>query len=247
MAFLKSVVSSVGKVLGRPEQIGEEEFKSQRRAARDPVTRSGVCYVPMQGFESTAHYKDKQNLHHLGRYEWAVRVLSELPVRGRVLDCASGAGYGSRMLAEIFQSVDAVDRFEKAIEMGRERYDDPKIDWHCLEVAKLRSVFGDERFDAIVCMQTIEFVEEDHAFLDDLSAVLKPGGVLLIDTPIRKQRVDRPENPHHKRYYGVDEWLDMLQSRFEIEAFNALPQADFLEKCQMPSQGSIVYCKKIKL
>ncbi len=244
MAFLNSIISSAGKILGMPKRIGEEEFKAQRRAARDPVTRSGVCYVPMEGFESTRHYEDKQNLHHLGRYEWAVRVLGELPTRGTVLDCASGSGYGSHKLAEAFQRVEAVDHFAEAVEMGRERYDDPKINWHCLNVAKLRSVFADESFDAIVCMQTIEFVEGDHAFLDDLQALLKPDGVLLIDTPIRKHRVEKPKNPHHKRYYGVDEWLDMLQSRFEISAFQALPQAHFLEKCQMPSQGSIVFCKK---
>ena len=246
MTFLNSIISSVGKILGMPKQIGEEEFKEQRRSSRDPVTRSGVCYVPMEGFESTRHYKDKQNLHHLGRYEWAARVLRDLPVRGAVLDCASGSGYGSLKLAEVFEKVEAVDHFAEAIEMARERYDDPKINWHCLDVAKLRNVFADESFDAIVCMQTIEFVDGDQAFLDDLRALLKPEGILLIDTPIRKHRVEQPENPHHKRYYGVDEWLEMLQSRFEVSAFQALPEADFLKKCQMPSQGSIVHCKKSK-
>lgn len=246
MTSIGSIISAIGKILGVPKQIGEETFKEHRRSTRDPLTRSGVCYVPMEGFEHTRHYRDKQNLHHLGRYEWAVRVLGKLPARGTVLDCASGAGYGSLKLAEIFQKVDAVDRFPEAIEMGRDRYDDPKIDWHCLDVAKLRSVFSEGSFDAIVCMQTIEFVEEDHRFLDDLESLLKPGGVLLIDTPVRSHRVDRPENPHHKRYYGVDEWLEMLQSRFEIAAFRSLPEADFLQRCQMPSEGSIVYCTKIK-
>ena len=244
MTLISSIRSSLGRLLGRPRQIGEEEFKTQRRESFDPVTLSGACYVPMEGFESTIHYRDKQNLHHLGRYEWAVSVLGSLEKRGAVLDCACGVGYGSRKLAEIFDRVDAVDVYDRAIEMAKERYGDDRIEWNCTDVAKLRESYADATFDAIVSMQTIESVEDDVKFLDDLRALLKPGGVLLIDTPLRKVRVDHPENPHHKRYYGLDEWLRMLQSRFEILVFGSLPEADMLEACQMPSRGSIVHCTK---
>ncbi len=244
MAFLESIGGRLGRLLGRPRQIGEEEFKTFRRESFDPVTRSGACYVPMRGYESTVHYHDKQNLHHLGRYEWAVRVLGKQAARERVLDCACGVGYGSRKLAEIFGRVDAVDVFEEAIELARERYDDSRIAWHCLDAARLREVFKEGSFDAIVSFQTIESVADDRKFLDDLKELLKPGGLLLIDTPLRKQRVDHPENHNHRRYYGLDEWLDMLGSRFEVEVFDALPEAEFLKSCQLPSQGSIAVCRK---
>ena len=244
MAFLESVRAKLGPLLGRPRQIGEEEFKTFRRESFDPVTRSGACYVPMQGYESTVHYRDKQNLHHLGRYEWAVRVLSALPVHARVLDCACGVGYGSRKLASLFDRVDAVDVFKEAIEMARERYDDPKIAWHCLDAARLRDVFKEGSFDAIVSFQTIESIADDGRFLDDLSALLKPGGVLLIDTPIRRSRVERPENRHHRRYYGLDDWLALLTSRFEVSVFGELPENEFLRSCQMSSQGSIAWCRR---
>jgi ubiquinone/menaquinone biosynthesis C-methylase UbiE len=244
MTLFGAIGQKLGQLLGRPRQIGEEEFKTFRRESFDPVTRSGACYVPMQGYESTVHYQDKQNLHHLGRYEWAVRVLGKLEARDRVLDCACGVGYGSRRLAEIFGRVDAVDVFEEAIAMARERYDDARIAWHCLDAARLRELFKEESFDAIVSFQTIESIEDDRKFLDDLKELLKPGGLLLIDTPIRKQRVDHPENHHHRRYYGLDEWLGLLGSRFEVEVFDALPEAAFLRGCQLPSQGSIVVCRK---
>lgn len=242
--FLESIGARLGRLLGKPRVIGEEEFKSWRRESFDPVTRSGACYVPMPGYESTIHYRDKQNLHHLGRYEWAVRVLGTLPKRERVLDCACGVGYGSRKLAELFARVDAVDVFDEALEMARERYDHAKIEWHGLDAARLREVFKEASFDAIVSFQTIESIADDRKFLDDLKELLRPGGLLLIDTPIRKHRVDHPENHNHKRYYGLDEWLEMLSSRFEVEVFDALPEAAFLKACQLPSQGSIVVCRK---
>jgi SAM-dependent methyltransferase len=244
MALLQSISSSLQRILGRPRRIGEEEFKTWRRESLDPVTRSGACYVPMPGYESTVHYRDKQNLHHLGRYEWAVRVLSDLPKHDAVLDCACGVGYGSRMLADLFDRVDAVDVFDRAIEMAQERYDHPGIHWHCMDAAKLLGEFAEGSFDAIVSMQTIESIEDDQKFLADLDRLLAPEGVLLIDTPLRKFRVDHPQNPHHKRYYGVDEWLDMLSSRFDIKTFGSLPEAAMLEACRMPSQGSIVHCTK---
>jgi 2-polyprenyl-3-methyl-5-hydroxy-6-metoxy-1,4-benzoquinol methylase len=244
MTFLDSIRSSAGRLIGRPRQITEEEFKTQRRDSFDRVTLSGVCYVPMVGFESTKHYSDKQNLHHLGRYEWAVRVLTGLEDRGSVLDCACGVGYGSRMLAEVFDRVDAVDMSGPAIQMAEHRYGIERIEWTCMDVAKLRDSFADRSFDAVVSMQTIESIEDDEKFLVDLHAILKPGGVLLIDTPIRKARVDHPENPLHKRYYSLDEWLKKLQSHFEILTFSLLPEAQMLEACQMPSRGSIVHCTK---
>jgi ubiquinone/menaquinone biosynthesis C-methylase UbiE len=245
MTFWDSTTSFFKRIFGVTRQIGEEEFKEHRRSSLDPVTRSGVCYVPMQGYERIEHYQDKQNLHHLGRYEWAVRVLSDRPDRDAVLDCACGVGYGSLRLSTIYPRVEAVDIYDAAIAMAKERYDAPAIQWHCMDAAKLREAFEDESFDAIVSMQTIESITDDQKYLDDLKALLKPGGVLLIDTPIRKFRVEVPENRHHKRYYGIDDWIDMLQSRFEVRAFGSLPDAAFLERCKMPSQGSIAHCTKV--
>lgn len=244
-SFLASIGATVGRLLGRPRQIGEEEFKAFRRESFDPVTRSGACYVPMQGYESTVHYRDKQNLHHLGRYEWAVKVLGPLSSRERVLDCACGVGYGSRKLAEVFERVDAVDVFEEAIEMGRERYDHPRIAWQCVDAARIAEVFKEDCFDAIVSFQTIESIEDDQRLLDDFHDLLKPGGVLLIDTPIRRTRVDRPDNRHHRRYYSLDDWIEMLRRRFEVRLFDELPEAEFLMRCQLRSQGSIVHCTRV--
>lgn len=244
MSLIDSFRSTLDRLRGRPRRIGEEEFKTFRRESFDPVTRSGACYVPMPGYESTVHYEDKQNLHHLGRYEWAVRVLAKRPDRGRVLDCACGVGYGSRKLAEVFEQVEAVDVFDEAIAMARERYDHPRIAWRCMDAVRLRDVFKEQSFDAIVCFQTIESIAGDKKLLDDFLELLKPGGVLLIDTPLRKQHVDRPENRHHKRYYALDEWIDLLRRRFDIQTFSDLPESAFLRDRQMPSLGSIVYCTR---
>ena len=74
MSLLQSIRGAAGRAIRRPRQVTEDEFKRWRRESLDPAVRNGACYVPMPGLESTRHYKDKQNRHHLGRYEWASHV-----------------------------------------------------------------------------------------------------------------------------------------------------------------------------
>lgn len=246
MAFLQRLTWTTRNALGLRRRIREEEFREWRRQSTDPVVRSGRCYVPMPGLERTRHYTDKQNLHHLGRYEWAERVIALGRERlESVLDCACGVGYGTAMLARAAGSVDGVDGFAPALRLAKLRYDRPNIRWRMMDVADLRSLYDEASFDAIVSFQTIESVEDDLRFLDDLQHLLKPGGWLLIDTPVRRARVERPDNPNHRRYYAADEWIDLLVSRFStVEAFDSLPEAAFLERCRIPRDGSIARCTK---
>jgi 2-polyprenyl-3-methyl-5-hydroxy-6-metoxy-1,4-benzoquinol methylase len=242
--LIRTILSATARSLGVPQRVDEEEFKRWRRESLDPAVRSGALYVPMPGLEDSRHYKDKQNRHHLGRYEWAAKVLAPRQPE-RVLDAACGAGYGSAILSRVAKSVDALDSFDAAIRLARSRYSQPNISWHLMDVEKIADSFGPDSFDAVVSFQTIECVENDQKFLDDVYAVLKPGGALLIDTPVRKQRVEKPENRFHRRYYSVEDWLDLLVGRFEqVQAFDALPEARMLELLGMPSQGSIAVCTK---
>jgi SAM-dependent methyltransferase len=145
----------------------------------------------------------------------------------------------------VARAVDAVDNFDAAIRLARARYSRDNVTWHLMDVEKLEDTFPAGSFDAVVSFQTIECVENDGKFLDDLHALLKPGGMLLIDTPTRRQRVHRPQNPFHRRYYGVEDWLDQLINRFgQVRAFDALPEAKLLERFGLPSQGSIACCVK---
>lgn len=241
-----NLFQSLKDVVGLPRVVSEEQFKKWRREAMDPVIRSGECYVPMPGKEEVRFYRDKQNLHHLGRYEWAKRVLrsSGQPLE-RVLDCASGVGYGSAKLAEIAGQVESVDRNRQAIMRAESRYARSNIRWHALDAAELRELFEPESFDAVVSFQTIECLDDDRAFLADVVRLLKPGGRLLIDTPARSRRVEEPKNSHQKRNYSTTEWIDLLLDHFpRVEAFDELPEREFLARCDFPSNGSIVVCSK---
>lgn len=241
-----NLFQSLSKAVGLSHSVSEEEFKTWRRNSTDPVVRKGLCYVPIPGKEAPSLYRDKQNLHHLGRYEWATSVLRAQDSRSlRVLDCACGVGYGSARLADVASSVDAVDSFRHAILRAESRYARPNITYHHLDAFEIGEHFEPESFDAVVSFQTIECLEDDGKFLDDVLTLLKPGGKLLIDTPARNRKVAKPANEHQLRNYSVEQWLDLLLEKFDdVDAFESLPNREILKQFDFPSNGSIVQCTK---
>jgi SAM-dependent methyltransferase len=243
---LARLLRTARSALSISRRVGEEEFKRWRRLHADDLVRSGRCYVPMPGLESTRHYRDKQNLHHLGRYEWARRVVASSGTRaGRVLDCACGVGYGTALLAGVAGSVDGADVHAEAVAVARTRYHRPNVRWHVLDAADLLQRFEPESFDVVTSFQTIECVDDDEAFLAALRALLVPGGTLLIDTPLRNVRDDAPRAPFHRRHYAVAEWPELLGRHFpSVQVGNALPGLRQLERFAMPGGGSLARCVK---
>jgi len=59
---------------------------------------------------------------------------------------------------------------------------------------------ADEFFDCVVCTEVIEHASAPSALLDDIGRLLKPGGRLVITTPIRL--TETPGDPNH-----VQEWF----------------------------------------
>ena len=163
----------------------------------------------------------------------------------RVLDCACGVGYGSDKLASFAGEVHSVDNDRNVIMRARARYSRENIHWHNIDAGSLTETFEPESFDAIVSFQTIECLEDDRRFLADAVALLKPGGRLLIDTPTRSRHVSQPDNPHQKRNYSTEEWIDMLLEHFpKVESFDDLPERRFLAGCDFPSNGAIACCTR---
>lgn len=76
-----------------------------------------------------------------------------------------------------------------------------------------QSTFEDHRFDAIVSIEVLEHVEEDDAFVANVSRVLKPGGFFLMTTP-NGDFVEN-NNPDHKRHYLRQQLHDLLAKHFD--------------------------------
>jgi SAM-dependent methyltransferase len=66
----------------------------------------------------------------------------------------------------------------------------------------------DAHFDRVVCTEVIEHASEPEALLRDIARVLKPGGRLVVTTPIRL--TENPEDPNHVREWFPVEFVHMF-------------------------------------
>lgn len=153
---------------------------------------------------------------HLARYRWAAGMAGGK----RVLDLASGAGYGSGLLARAGgRPVVSADCSEEAFrEAALPGSGAGRLTGTLADAARLP--FAADSFDLYVSFETIEHVEDDRAVVREARRVLAPGGVFLCSTPERRvvspgrALADRPDNPFHVREYAFAEFEALLRAEF---------------------------------
>jgi SAM-dependent methyltransferase len=132
---------------------------------------------------------------HRARYRFAAQW-----ARGqRVLDMASGSGFGVTMLREA-----------GALACGFD-YDLATRPDACADAAHLP--VGSATFDLITSFETLEHVPDACAMVRELRRVLRPGGRLVLSTPNRSFR--ESNNPFHVREFTADELRSLLCSNFQ--------------------------------
>jgi len=148
---------------------------------------------------------------HLVVYEWIAARVGGL----RVVDMASGEGYGSAVLARTAASVVGVEANPDAFEHARLRYDAPNLAFE----RGMVEVFA-QPCDAVVFLQTIEHVPDPGAVLEHFQAMLAPGGVAYVSTPnvltLAPKGQARSGNPWHVREYRPDEFRALCAAHFAV-------------------------------
>lgn len=132
----------------------------------------------------------------------------------RVLDLASGEGWGAAFLARQAAEVVGVDIDVASIEHARRAY----------YLANLRFVTAsatdiplpDASVDVITSFETIEHLSDHDRMLDEFRRVLVPGGTLFISSPNKLVYSDLSNyhNPFHVRELYYQEFRDLLKRRF---------------------------------
>jgi SAM-dependent methyltransferase len=124
--------------------------------------------------EATLHTENATRLHHLLRHatpESHPRLLEVGCSHGDFIYQARGAGFAAR----------GVDLSETAVGEANRRMPG---------VATLDSSFADDSLDVVAAFGVIEHMERPDQFLDQVARVLRPGGVLIVETPAQ-------ESVHH--------------------------------------------------
>ncbi|MBN1783285.1 class I SAM-dependent methyltransferase [bacterium] len=146
-----------------------------------------------------------------------------------VLDAACGYGYGSRLLAKTASSVTGVDLSGEAIAFAGQHYGEEGRHFECMDVTRLR--FDENRFDAIVSIETFEHLppERTNHFIQSLQKVLKPGGRLILSTPVKSVYDQIARTPDHINEMDPGPFVRLFQDRFDDPVFY-ISQKDALKK-----------------
>jgi len=146
----------------------------------------------------------------LSGYVWALKQDPRADLR--VLDVASGEGFGTHLLGEATRLVVGVDLDWGALVEARQRYRRAHLRFIQMDAQALG--FGSGAFDMVVSQDTIEHVADDRGFVAEVARVLKPDGVFAVFTPWRDQHTAKPENPYHLREYSQASLAGILRPHF---------------------------------
>jgi ubiquinone/menaquinone biosynthesis C-methylase UbiE len=149
-------------------------------------------------------------IHHLHRYA----ISLELARNKKVLDIASGEGYGSNLLAQVAQEVIGVDIDESVVKFASNKYKKNNLSFKTGSTSAIPS--EDNQFDVIISFETIEHHDEHEKMMSEFKRVLKPDGIVIISSPDKKNYTDIPNytNHFHVKELYKEEFKDLMNKYF---------------------------------
>ncbi len=153
---------------------------------------------------------DQTAMEHLHRYAIAL----EYAEGKQVLDIACGEGYGAHLLAKKAAHVTGVDIDKPTVEKAKNKYQSENLVFQTGSVLDTR---GEQQYDLITCFETLEHVNDHELVLRSLKNSLKPGGILLVSTPNKKNYSDTNgyKNPFHQKELYKEEFQTLLGTFFK--------------------------------
>jgi GT2 family glycosyltransferase/SAM-dependent methyltransferase/glycosyltransferase involved in cell wall biosynthesis len=136
----------------------------------------------------------------------------------RVLDLASGEGYGVALLAATAAEVVGVDIDGPSVAHARQRYAAlGNVRFEVGSVVDPELLADEPPFDVITCFEAVEHVTDQETLLAMAHARLAPGGLLLVSTPDVTVYTHQHgnDNPYHVRELTEPQFRALLGERFE--------------------------------
>jgi len=145
---------------------------------------------------------------HLHRYAYISRY-----VKGKkVLDLASGEGYGTAMLAQAASLAIGIDIDKKTVIHANNKYPAENLRFILGSITDIPLTI---RFDVIVCFEAIEHIHAHKKLLGEVKRLLAPDGLFIVSTPNKSAyRVQESRNPFHVKELDFTEFETLLNNNF---------------------------------
>jgi len=139
-------------------------------------------FLSFKPLSKPENYKGIGVMAVAGIHEALAQTLARaVPPGSRVADLGCGAGAFSQRLADMGFDVLSVDENNEGVFQAQTPF--RQLD---LENARQMAEFCEEfagRFDAVICAEVIEHVENPWLLVRNIASLLAPGGVVIISTP----------------------------------------------------------------
>lgn len=166
---------------------------------------TGERLIP-EGHTQTLTYGE-----HLSRYLSVVAV-----VKGKtVLDIASGAGYGTKLISKSAKKVYGIDYSLDAINYAKEHYSAQNIEYKQGDAQAIP--LPDNSVDIIVSFETIEHLKKPTKFIEEVKRVLKKDGQFIVSTPNDDEFIEG--NEFHLHEFQFKELKKIIHDNFKYHRF----------------------------
>jgi len=131
-----------------------------------------------------------------------------------VLDLACGEGHGSALLAQVARSVVGIDTDSQVVEVARREHPQPNLTFEVGDAGALS--LADAGFDVVVWFEALERLAAQERILAELRRVLRPGGLLVLGTPVQALHIAPATSPDPFHVHGLSrgDLEDLLRRRF---------------------------------
>jgi SAM-dependent methyltransferase len=157
---------------------------------------------------------------HIARYSLAAQFVRP---GDTVLDCESGLGYGTSILASLSSGSRfiGVEADKTAVDYAQQQYGREGVTFRAAEASHLKDI-SDSSIDIVVSLDTIERVQDWDVVLTEFHRVLKPDGRLVTSVP--DGWVDWPtlEAALNKHFFVEGQYLQTAPGGVKLPAADRL-------------------------
>lgn len=158
-------------------------------------------------------WKTTFNPYLAARYSVALSHLPAPAGKANAADLGCGDGYIAIQMARMGYSVTGVDGSADAVRLARAMAEKHPVAFTEGDVC--HTPVPDASVDLAISLDVIEHLPDPIALLREMKRITKPGGHILVGTPIRF--TEKPLDKYHVHEFFADEFAALLKEHFSVE------------------------------